>query len=1620
MVIPEIIRNYEVSIWTLQDSFITILKQSNLENMEKIQEPKITLKDDGESNFSFKIPMYILQGDKWIENPIWYTTHNGNIIANMRKIKVIFNKQTQFEKVFEFIILKVTEEHEGKSKFCSVECESLAFHELGKQGYNIALSSDIAQLDYEAWLNGEINEEPILNIDYWVTKVLKNTDWEYLICMDWSSQDGVITFENDNQEIELVDNIRYMNDIEYRAQVDNYRITNGLRDKQKIYRDSYISSWNISNEVLSAATEITDLNELEFKTCVEGSESNRYNLLQSIAEAFKVFCRFEYKYDNNYHIIGRRVIFYNNFIGESGEILDFNYGYNTQNILREMDSNDLITKMYVKSLKDTGVLTGEIYLSDSEANKTLENYLMNFDYLYNIGTITQEQYDEISLYNTEIRKLNNEINRHTLELNFKEAQLPQIQARRKTAEDSLQQDAARLAEADDYLRGIVGNSVTKYTKDNPYIFTIIHGSNIYYSEISFKGIKRNTLKLFKEQSCITEVTRYNIEEKDGNIIRIKYLNDAGITALTNVWATFEYDLSSPYKIIQQIYSNKQNKDLEDFSAAKEEEQEFEDRINELTQIIEEKVLEKEELISSFERIMGPALREGTWQPEKDYENYQENKIYSAVNNLLNISTMSSNEKVSFIWDNKSFEEENKNSYSYGVDGITLYYPCLKLDEEMIGTLTKEDLSNIFLVYEDNYGVLPSGDPRSIHYLQLNTDDGCRYAFLKDKTNSTSLPIPVLMITGVLSFLPEEENSSINDPVERRIDAKYRADEKIKNNVRISKIVGYNERQGTLNEVILIPYNKIVTQIDNKWIPRIDLNKYEIVFPRFQVNNKFFIQNTPEQRISKEKNGVKEFLKENEDYYTLYRDQKWYVTLKTETILENLSAIYSFYYALSTAANAMYLDAVDIMKENAFPKTSYSITPLAIDKKFMLNAYDHLGQLAHINDDELKFENVQGYISEVNLDLDKPWEDTYVIKNYKTKFEDIFSSIVAQTEQMKKNSTVIGMAANLLTSEGMLEKENLIKSLLNGDIQSIIENFSASKNSIIDLKSSDASSDDLINKIINGEQGLNFGASETIERVILNNQRGLIIQGRQSWLENNQEKSQSAWFQVNHEAMGFFHLDSNNVQVSDLYYENGNLKLAGIISAKGGDIGGWLIGANEIHRNTSGTLYTQIGGNDYAIFAGNESVTNAPFSVKYDGTLIAKKGYIGGWTIDSDSIFTGVKTDSSSIRLSSTNFTRSINNTSRNNLRLAFGTNLGIASDGTLYAADATVTGNITATSLTVGTGNNLLTYTSSNGLIVKGNITATSGAISGTLTISGCLTTNINRTVYNSTSQNGITISSGGIGGHGGDGDFTMTTGGKLTATGATITGNITATSGTFTGTINARSGTIGSANAPKITIGSTGDTSSSTSRIYSGSKSSKNSTNDGFYIGTDGISLGAYNSSLGHNPFEVSTSGLLYATNANISGTIKATKVDALELSSDAFGWQDLTPCTEDGVLDDDSFLVRYGRLGNLIIVQGSFVAARSFLSGGTISTTHLPVKLVADLLPTFVGTFRVLGEDCYGIVYGEFLYGITGHSGSSGGTSAPSEIVGILYITDYIRIKGTIPSNANVQICINFTYCV
>lgn len=133
----------------------------------------------------------------------------------------------------------------------------------------------------------------------------------------------------------------------------------------------------------------------------------------------------------------------------------------------------------------------------------------------------------------------------------------------------------------------------------------------------------------------------------------------------------------------------------------------------------------------------------------------------------------------------------------------------------------------------------------------------------------------------------------------------------------------------------------------------------------------------------------------------------------------------------------------------------------------------------------------------------------------------------------------------------------------------------------------------------------------------------------------------------------------------------------------------------------------------------------------------------------------------------------------------------------------------------------------SSGLSVVGAIDATSGSI-GNLTIDGYLYFGGDKSYYISANYN--------------DGNY------YISLPGLRIDKASTAV---FSGKLSAPSGTIGG-----FTI--------STSSIYKSKTSYSNST-EGVYIGTDGIGLGA-------GTFYVTAAGKLYATNAEISGTITAT----------------------------------------------------------------------------------------------------------------------------------------------------
>ena len=729
------LRPYEISLWTLQDSFISVLKSYGIFHKGQIETPRCQIKNDDTQELSFSIPMYYRENGVLVENPIWYNVINGALIVNLRKLKVIFNKGEVEEEVFEFVINNVTETHADGQLHCEVTAEGLAFQELGKIGYKISLASQDFLDEYNEWyettvgINSETEQfdfqtqeekeaaEPINNINYWCEKIFTNSKWDYEIQMDWSAFDG-ITEKLDNET----------------------REEQGLRRTDKVYEEEYISSWQLldkddKNSVLVPAKLESFKEKLRL---VDLEKSNIYNLTQDLAKAFGIFCKYKYEYDENYHIIGKKCIFYNNFLFEKDGKIDIIYPYDTSKIAREINSADIVTKMFVTPMEDNTSPSGLITIADVAANKMREDYILNFDYLYSIGTITQEQYDYIADYERSMYLANIELEPLAMQIANLQNDLVKYQAQEAFAREAKVQDKEQMDQAKAAKETVMNDKpFLVKSKENPIRGTLLKDQengtyyvNITQQGIDYKGehkyllseyseiipneeegkdpivtlhrIYAKGIRLFyyaKVDETINKVLKAyedNIEDnpdkvddeeppnvggiypssvkmeiKNGNLTRLTGLQLKEDAISNSIFIACAY---SPELFYQNIY-NFYLEELAKHEALEAESiiqiEKTEKTIQDLTKKYEEILLRKELLIADFENMMGPALREGSWQADSytDYGSKYEQEINTEIKNP--------DSHINFIWDTEPFEEEQLLYYldnsSTDEDRKTYYY-----------------------------------------------------------------------------------------------------------------------------------------------------------------------------------------------------------------------------------------------------------------------------------------------------------------------------------------------------------------------------------------------------------------------------------------------------------------------------------------------------------------------------------------------------------------------------------------------------------------------------------------------------------------------------------------------------------------------------------------------------------------------------------------------------------------------------------------------------------------------------------------------------------------------------------------------------------------------------------
>ena len=325
---------------------------------------------------------------------------------------------------------------------------------------------------------------------------------------------------------------------------------------------------------------------------------------------------------------------------------------------------------------------------------------------------------------------------------------------------------------------------------------------------------------------------------------------------------------------------------------------------------------------------------------------------------------------------------------------------------------------------------------------LTLGSGCKLAFIKQSTGKI---IPVLVLIGI--------NRTGNEGTRVGVTAA---------NGRVGIIT--SEIDNNNHAVIQFKQQPIYISptdgpLATDWLT-LTYGEDKIVYPRIFINS-LKVRNTSDSLVinyqdynaDQTNSRIINYttLKPYEDYSVLTRslDEQYIITLNPDVVIEKgSSGSYSgtvearqamIKYSISNADTSIYLDALEIAKENSIPKVSYEVKPNIFNSEVCQCIYNQMGNIVRINDEDLKFKNVRGYISGFTLDLDNPDQDTIEVKNYKTKFEDLFSTITAQTEEMKKNSHFIQMATTAFTSTGELSQQVLQSSILKVDLDYAFNN-----------------------------------------------------------------------------------------------------------------------------------------------------------------------------------------------------------------------------------------------------------------------------------------------------------------------------------------------------------------------------------------------------------------------------------------------------------------------------------------------------------------------------------------------------------------------------------------------------
>lgn len=167
------------------------------------------------------------------------------------------------------------------------------------------------------------------------------------------------------------------------------------------------------------------------------SKSNCFNILQTIAETFECWVDLVVGHDEQGYITSSngkidKYVYLREYVGKENWA-GFKYGINVNSIERNINSDEVVTKLIVDISQSDLVEEGYISIANAPSNQSGEAYILNFDYYYNQGLLNKDEAEAERLsFIEQVADLNNQIKDYEEQRRTLESALTTLGSKRNT------------------------------------------------------------------------------------------------------------------------------------------------------------------------------------------------------------------------------------------------------------------------------------------------------------------------------------------------------------------------------------------------------------------------------------------------------------------------------------------------------------------------------------------------------------------------------------------------------------------------------------------------------------------------------------------------------------------------------------------------------------------------------------------------------------------------------------------------------------------------------------------------------------------------------------------------------------------------------------------------------------------------------------------------------------------------------------------------------------------------------------------------------------------------------------------------------------------------------------